>query len=110
MASKAPPIYDCPCCGSKFVNRRSKRCRGCDIPLHLEGEYIVQPCYLYLRKEKKWFWFESGLKKPWEDGWKRRPKHLKSSYFPWLEQYPGRPTGLPEHKAETGPMSNEENG
>src|SRR5947199_7160241 len=54
MASKAPRYYRCPCCGSTFAHRRGKRCPQCDIPLHLEGEYMVEPCYLYLHKEEKW--------------------------------------------------------
>jgi hypothetical protein len=57
---------------------------------------MVEPCYVYLSKEKRWTWFESRTMKPWEDGWKRRPKNYSSSYYPWLEKYPGRPTGLPE--------------
>jgi hypothetical protein len=57
---------------------------------------MFPPCYLYLSKEKKWVWFESGIMKNWEDGWKRRPKAYKSSYSPWLAKYPGRATGLPE--------------
>jgi hypothetical protein len=57
---------------------------------------MVEPCYVYLSKEKRWAWFESRTMKPWEDGWKRRPKTYSSSYYPWLEKYPGRPTGLPE--------------
>ena len=55
---------------------------------------MVEPCYLYLYKEKKWVWFEAHAMKPWEDGWKRRPKNWKSTYYGWLEQYPDRPTGL----------------
>lgn len=96
MPSKAPSVYHCPCCGATTTARLAKRCRECNIPLHLEGEYMADPCYLYLFKEKKWVWFESGLMKPWEDGWKRRPKHYSSPYYPWLEKYAGRPTGLPE--------------
>jgi hypothetical protein len=96
MTSKAPGVYRCPCCDSTFVNRRAKRCPQCDIPLHLEGEYMVEPCYLYLYNERKWVWFQNHEMLPWEDGWKRRPKSYKSSYYPWLEQYPDRPTGLPE--------------
>jgi len=94
MTRKAPPYYRCPCCGSTFVLRKAQCCPQCDIPLHLHGEYMQEPCYLYLYKEKKWVWFESRSMKPWEDGWKRRPKDYESDYYPWLEQYPGRPTGL----------------
>jgi hypothetical protein len=76
--------------------RLRKCCRDCDVPLRLQGELMFPPCYLYLSKEKKWVWFESGIMKNWEDGWKRRPKAYKSSYSPWLAKYPGRATGLPE--------------
>jgi len=57
---------------------------------------MAEPCYLYLFKEEKWVWFQEREMLPWEDGWKRRPKSYKSPYYPWLEQYPGRSTGLPE--------------
>jgi hypothetical protein len=57
--------------------------------LHLKGEYMTVPCYIYL--ENKWFWFESGEMKPWEDGWKRSPKGRDTH---WLHKYPGRPTGV----------------
>jgi len=50
MASKAPNVYRCPCCGSTFVHRRAKACPQCAIPLHLEGEYMVEPCYLYCKR------------------------------------------------------------
>jgi hypothetical protein len=92
MTSKAPSYYRCPCCDSTFVHRRGRRCPQCDIALHLEGEYMVEPCYLYRYEEKKWVWFEGNEMHPWEDGWKRRPKKYKSAYCSWLEQYPNRPT------------------
>jgi ribosomal protein L37AE/L43A len=95
VTSKAPDVYCCPCCGSTFVHRRAKACPQCDIPVHLEGEYMVKPCYVYLHKEGKWVWIQGRAQLPWEDGWKRRPKTYKSQNYPWLEQYPGRPTGLP---------------
>jgi hypothetical protein len=64
------------------------------MPL-LDGEFLTaDACYLYRYEEKKWVWFESGVSKPWEAGWKRRPKNYKSDHYPWLEQYPGRATGL----------------
>jgi hypothetical protein len=60
---------------------------------------MATPCYLYMAKENKWVWYdESGSMKNWEDGWKRRPKFYSSEYYPWLERYPGRPTGLPDSK------------
>jgi hypothetical protein len=93
MPPKAPSVYHCPCCGSTFVYRRLQQCPACAIPLHLQGEYMVAPCYLY--SANKWFWFESGEMKPWEDGWKRPPKpDAKGRDTRWLDKYPGRPTGL----------------
>jgi hypothetical protein len=60
---------------------------------------MATPCYLYWSKEKKWVWLdEAGEEKPWEDGWKRRPKKLMSSPWHWLEKYPGRRTALPDPK------------
>src|SRR5437588_8938657 len=64
--SKALNVYHCPCRGSAFVHRRAKSCPQCDIPLHLEGEYIVEP----LHKEGKWGLVSRGETLPWEDGWK----------------------------------------
>ena len=93
MPPKAPSLYRCPCCGSVFVHRRGQQCPACDIPLHLDGEYMVAPCYIYIKNE--WFWFESDEMKPWEDGWKRPPKpKAKGRDTRWLDKYPGRPTGL----------------
>ena len=57
---------------------------------------MSEPSYLYRYKEKKWTWFFEGAELPWEDGWKRRPKSYKSDYYPWLERFPGRPTGFSE--------------
>jgi len=74
MSTKAPKLYHCPCCGSRFVSRLRQQCPACDIPLHLKGEYMVDPCYIYFRKSDEYRWFESGVMKPWEDGWKRPPK------------------------------------
>jgi len=54
---------------------------------------MADPCYLY--REGQWFWFESGVMKPWEDGWKRSPTPTaKDRDSHWLDKYPGRPTGL----------------
>jgi hypothetical protein len=54
---------------------------------------MVTPCYLYM--DGQWFWFESGVMKPWEDGWKRSPNPAAKNRDPrWLDKYPGRPTGL----------------
>ena len=66
MAPKAPSLYHCPCCGTTFVHRKRQECPACAIPLHLKGEYMVTPCYLYM--DDQWFWFESDVMKPWEDG------------------------------------------
>jgi len=93
MAPKAPSVYRCPCCGTSFIYRRKLQCPACTIPLHLDGEYMANPCYLY--REGQWFWFESGVMKPWEDGWKRSPTPTaKGRDSHWLDKYPGRPTGL----------------
>lgn len=54
---------------------------------------MVTPCYLYM--EGQWIRFESGVMKPWEDGWKRSPNPAAKDRDPrWLDKYPGRPTGL----------------
>ena len=93
MVSKAPSLYHCPCCGTTFVHRKKQECPACAIPLHLKGEYMVTPSYLYM--DEQWFWFESGVMKPWEDGWKRSPNPTAKNRDPrWLDKYPGRPTGL----------------
>lgn len=88
VTGKGPLSYRCPCCGSTFAQRKAQCCPQCDIPLHLDGEFLTaDSCYLYLSKEKKWVWFESGVARPWEVGLKRRPKNYKSDYYPWLEQF-----------------------
>jgi len=93
MAAKAPSLYHCPCCGTTFVHRKNQECPACAIPLHLKGEYMVTPCYLYV--DGQWSWFESGVMKPWEDGWKRSPNPAAKNRDPrWLDKYPRRPTGL----------------
>lgn len=93
MAAKAPSLYHCPCCGTAFVHRKNRECPACAIPLHLKGEYMVAPCYLYM--DGQWFWFESGVRNPREDGWKRSPNPTAKNRDPrWLDKYPGRPTGL----------------
>ena len=100
MISKAPSVYRCPCCGSTFIHRPARGCPQCDIPLHLEGEYMVELCYLYLHKEARWVWFQGGKPIRWEDGWKRRPKTYQSENYPWLNQYPVRQAGLVERKPD----------
>jgi len=75
-----------------FTQQTAKSVQIAYIPLHLWGEYMVAPCYVYV--ENKWFWFESSEMRPWEDGWKRSPRpDAKGHVTHWLDKYPGRPTG-----------------
>src|SRR5262245_22938852 len=94
MLGRAPTVYQCPCCGQAAVTRLAKSCRDCGIGLRLEGEIIFPHSYLYLADEKKWVWLDESLsRKPWEDGWKRRPtRHPRFSS--WTDRFPGRPTGF----------------
>jgi hypothetical protein len=51
------------------------------------------PCYIY--KTDEYVWFQDGVMKPWEEGWKRPPKPKAKNRDPrWLDKYPGRSTGL----------------
>jgi hypothetical protein len=102
MASKAPLVYKCPCCGEGAVTRLAKGCRDCGIPLRLQGEFIAPHCYLYLAEEDKWVWLDESLvRTPWEEGWKRRPRRCPD-FRSWTDKYPRRPTGLEPDKAGEG--------
>jgi hypothetical protein len=53
VAPKAPSLYHCPCCGTTFVHRQKQECPACAIPLHLKGEYMVTPYYLYMDSQRE---------------------------------------------------------
>ena len=75
--------------------RTSKKKSALRAPFHCisKASNMVTPCYRYM--DGQWFWFESGVMKPWEDGWKRPPSPTAKNRDPrWLDNYPGRPTGL----------------
>jgi len=71
-------------CGTTFVHRKNRSARVC-IPLHLKGS-TWSSCYSTWTDNG--FWFESGVMKPWEDGWKRSPNPTAKIALPLADKYP----------------------
>jgi hypothetical protein len=77
---------------SSFTGK-TKNAQRVQFPCISRGSIWSLPATYYM--DRQWFWFESGIMKPWEAGWKRSPNPAAKNRDPrWLDKYPGRSTGL----------------